>query len=169
VWVSSSASSAPASAVRRRRPAWKPSSGRIHPGVRDRSLGHHARDVAAAQLALHPVEVVVLDEAHVLGRVARDPQAFGRDAVVLERAEQLVGVAVVLAVEHHHAVAAGDRARHPQRLGVRLRGRERELPHRQPEAVAERAGDRGRVDAGQQEVAPRGQALGHACANTGSP
>ena len=72
-----------------------------HAGVGDRSLGHHARDVAAAQLALHPVEVVVLDEAHVLGRVARDPQALGRDAVVLERAEQLVGVAVVLAVEHH--------------------------------------------------------------------
>jgi hypothetical protein len=69
--------------------------------------------------------------------VRHEPVALRQDAPALDAGEQLVAVAVVLAVEHHHAIAAGDGAGDAERLGVGLGGRERELPRRQPEAPAE--------------------------------
>ena len=52
---------------------------------------------------------------------------------------------VVVAVEHEHLVASGHDPGHADRLGVRLRGRERVLPLRQAVAAAELLGDDDRV------------------------
>ena len=74
--------------------------------------------------------------------------------------EPLLEVPVVVPLEQHHDLAIGDGASQPDRLGVRLRRRERELPvGLERIAPRELLGDRDRVLGRQQELGREPHAL----------
>jgi hypothetical protein len=123
-----------------------------HAGVGDGCLRHHAGHIPASQLTLDRFEVVVRNQAHVSRGVKRHAQSFWHDAVTLDFAEQLVGLTVVLAVEHQHGAAARGGASDADGLRVRLGGRKRELPARQPEALRQCRRDLRAVLGRQQEL-----------------
>ena len=112
--------------------------------VRERRLCEHTCDVAVGELALERLGVVPLDDA---GRPVewdgRPEVAFaGDDAPALvERCEALVDGAVVAPVEDEHFRPAGDVTGEADREPVRVGGRERELPARQPEAPRQLVAD----------------------------
>ena len=97
--------------------------GKDDPGVGDRRLGKNARDVLPCELPLQCVQIVVRHDPHVTSRVGKDTAALRRHRLVTEGRQQLVSMAVVLAVEHQYPVAARDNACQAQRLGVGQRRR----------------------------------------------
>ena len=92
---------------------------------------------------------------------AGTPSPSGTTRALVKHAEQLVGVAVVLAVEHQHGAAARRGAGHANRLGVRLGGRERELPRGQSESRGESGRSLHAVLGRQQELGTGRHPLAH--------
>jgi hypothetical protein len=86
----------------------KPIRGPDHTGVGDRRLGQYAGDVTAGKLPLDGLKVVVLDQPHMPRGVWRNTQALGDHALGLELAQQLIGMPVILPVEHQHRGATGE-------------------------------------------------------------
>ncbi len=117
------------------------------PDVRQRGLGEDAGDVLRAERLLQSVQVVELDDLRRQCGVNGRPDVPGArpDDTVLGCSERLVDGAVVAPVEDEHLPAAGHLAGQPQGEPVRVRGGQRELPEREPEAPRQLLADPGRV------------------------
>ena len=91
------------------------------------------------------------------------PSAPGRGTTApdgVEHGQRLVDGAVVAPVEDGHPRPAGQVAGEAQHEPVGVRGRDGQLPGRQPEAAGELLADPGRVLAGQHRGRPGGHPLG---------
>ena len=128
--------------------------------VGQRRLGEDAGVLAAGERALERADVVEADHVDVAvgGRCepeVREPPVAG------ERGEHLVAVAAVVAGEGEHLAPAGRVAGQPERLGVGLRGRQRELPGGQAPAARELVGHDDGVLGRQHELGAGGHAPLH--------
>ena len=105
----------------------------------------------AGERALQGVEVVERHDERPRGDVVRQAGLLGHQPTVLELDQHVVEVAVVLAVEEQHLLAAGRGPGDPDHLGVGARRRQRELPQRKAVAPPQLARDPDRV-LGRQQV-----------------
>ena len=126
--------------------------------VREGGLRDHDRDLARLEGRPHGVEVVEGHDHGPGGGVSREARLLGHELTVDELDQGLVEMPVVLPVEEEHLLAAGRDARDADRLGVRVRRRQGELPLRQAVAAAELLGDPDRVLVRQQELRAGGDA-----------
>ena len=134
--------------------------GEEEPGVRHRGLGQDQGHVSRLERGLERGDVVELDEAGLGGDPRSQAPALGDHLAVLLDHERRVSLAVVMGVEHQHDLPSRQLAREADHLGVRLGGREGELPLGQPVAVGEVLGDDDRVLTGQQELVAELHATG---------
>ena len=119
--------------------------------VGQRRLGDHHGHLAGRERALQGVEVVERYDERPGGDVVRQAGLLRHQAAVLELDQHVVEVAVVLAVEEQHLLAAGRGPGDPDHLGVGARRRQRELPQRKAVAPRQLARDPDRV-LGRQQV-----------------
>ena len=96
------------------------------------------------------------------------PSSSGHQAAVLELDQHVVEVAVVLAVEEQHLLAAGRGPGDPDHLGVGARRRQRELPQRKAVAPRQLARDPDRVLGRQQVLRSRGATCRLTASTTGA-
>ena len=153
VCVSSYASTVPVSRVIARSASWNPGSGSSSPTLFV-SAGSVITIATSRGSRAGPqrLGVVELHDLRSWRDVARQAGLLRHELAVLQVDERLVEVPVVLAVEEQDLVAAGERPRDADRLGVRVRRAQRELPLRQAVAAAELLGDPQRVLVRQQEL-----------------
>ena len=112
--------------------------------VRERGLHQEARHVLVLERPLQRADVVELRHPRGLGGVERrahEPGPRAGEALLVEDHERLVDRAVVAPVEHTDSRPAGHVAAHADHPAVRVRGRERELPVREPEATRQLGAD----------------------------
>ncbi len=133
-------------------------------GVGQRRLGQHDGDVAARERGVEAIRIIEADDDGMRGAVEGRAELAGprpAGTVGSEAHQRLVDGAVVAAVEHQNLPAAGHGARDAQKEAVGVRGRGRELPVRQPEALREVPGHGDRIGARQHrrvaEAGPRAQ------------
>lgn len=127
--------------------------GEKEPGVGHRGFGQDEGHIAGLERGLERGHVVELNDAGLAGDSRRETPAFGNDLCALLDHQRRVSFAVVLAVEHQHDLPSRQLTSETDDLRVRLRGREGELPLRQPVAISKVLGDDDRVLTGQQKLA----------------
>jgi hypothetical protein len=108
-------------------------------------LGEHQGDLATGEGSFECLDVVERHDQGALQVARRDPEILGLDVLAVEQPQRHIEVPVVLAVEDEHLLPARREPRQANDLEVRLAGRERELPERNPEAGTKLLGDRNRV------------------------
>ncbi len=121
-------------------------------GIGHRGLGEHEGHVARRERGLERGDVVELDDPSTFPDPRRETRVLRDHPIALLDHERRVSLAVVLAVEHQHDLPTGELPREADHLRIRLRGREGELPFRQPVAVGEVLGHGDRILAGQQKL-----------------
>jgi hypothetical protein len=163
VCVSSYTRSVPASVHSPRSPSWNPGSGSTTPtfvsagSLSTQATSPRSRARSTAVRSLKGTTRVTAAPASGRPNLRGDP---------VEAAEQqLVGVAVVLAVEVEDDGPVCRRTADAQRLQVGLRGRDREAPLRPAQTRAQLGGDDASVLGRQQELATGGQPLGRGALN----
>ncbi len=77
------------------------------------------------------------------------------------RPEHLVHVTVVLGIEDHHLLPAGEGPGDPKRINVRAGRRKRVLPRGKPEPFGEKLADIERISGGEEEVVALGRLFGN--------
>ena len=121
--------------------------GQDHRRICHHRLGDDARNVARRERVLERGKVVELDNCSARREVAMltEQAGAGLRSSLVELDHAFVDGAVIAAVEHQDLGPPGDRARDPQGEAVCIGRRQRNLPHRQPEGLAEQLPDYRRV------------------------
>ena len=115
--------------------------GQHDPDVRQRGLDEHGGDIAVRERGLRAPSTSLNSTTRVVWATSTcgptEPRTGTTAPVLVEHGDRLVDRAVVAVVVDDDLAPAGDVAGEAEREPVRVRGRQRELPGRQPEPPGE--------------------------------